>query len=117
MELKRENFGSVLDRYWQSPNVGVDAPTPEERSWLEAARQTALFALGGEPDVDTVSGLLRALRSQQRHPQRGQFRICVVKQSGASAAALENLVVVRDVGDDQDNAAQAMRLTQAIAAL
>ena len=117
MELKRENFGLVLDRYWQSPNAGADAPTPEERSWLEAARRTALFTLEGEPDVDTVSGFLRALRSQQKHPSKGQFRICVVKQSGASAAALENLVVVRDVGDDQGNAAQAMRLTQAIAAL
>lgn len=117
MELKREIFGQVLDRYWQSANAGSDAPTAEERSWLEAARKTALFTLGGDPDVDTVSGFLRALRSQQKHPSRGQFRICVVKQSGASAAALQNLVVVRDVGDDQANAAQAMRLTRALEAL
>lgn len=110
MELKRENFGQVLDRYWQSPNAGADAPNAEERAWLESARKTALFTLGGDPDSDTVSGFLRALRSQQKHHSRGQYRICVVKQSGASAAALENVVVVRDAGDDQANAAQAMRI-------
>ncbi|MFO0727463.1 MAG: hypothetical protein U1E65_27040 [Myxococcota bacterium] len=116
MEVQREMFGPVLDRYWESQNASADAPNAEERQWLDGARKTALFTMGGAPDADTVSGFLRAFRSQQRHPAKGQFRICVVKQSGAAVASLEKLVVVRDAGGDQANAEQAMRLTQALEA-